>query len=66
LRRSSVRDGIGIRITLPSLAGLRPRSDVRIAFSITAISEGSNGWAMIIEGSGIDNDATWLSGILLP
>src|SRR5439155_1228248 len=33
LRRSSVSEGMGMRMMLPSLAGVRPRSDARIAFS---------------------------------
>ena len=31
-----------------------------------AISDGSNGCATIIVGSGTDSDATWLSGIIVP
>ena len=34
LRRSSVSTGIGTRMTLPSDAGLRPRSELRMAFSM--------------------------------
>ena len=30
------------------------------------ISDGSNGCATIIVGSGIDSDATWFSGIGVP
>jgi hypothetical protein len=37
LRRSSVSAGIGTRMISPDVAGLRPRSESRIAFSITAI-----------------------------
>ena len=33
LRRSSVSGGMGMRITLPSVEGFRPRSELRIAFS---------------------------------
>ena len=39
---------------------------MRIAFSIAAISDGSNGCATISDGSGIDSVATWLSGIFVP
>ena len=37
LRRSSVSSGIVRRIRFPSLDGVRPRSDSRIAFSIDLI-----------------------------
>ena len=55
-----------MRTTLPSLVGLRPRSEARMAFSIAPSSDGSNGWATIVMGSGIDSVATWLSGIRDP
>ncbi len=55
-----------MRTTLPSLAGFRPRSDARMAFSIAPINEGSNGCATISAGSGTDSAATWLIGILAP
>ena len=57
---------MGIRTTLPSLAGLSPRSAARIAFSIAPSCDGSNGCATIIVGSGTDSPASWLSGILEP
>ena len=41
-------------------------STLRIAFSIAPISDGSNGCATISVGSGIESDATWLSGIIEP
>ena len=53
-----------MRTTLPSFAGLSPRSDARMAFSIAPISDGSNGCATISAGSGTDSVATWLIGIL--
>ena len=56
--------GIGMRITLPSFAGLRPRSDARIAFSMRPSCDGSNGCATINAGSGTERLASWLSGIL--
>jgi hypothetical protein len=55
LRRSSVSGGIGMRMTLPSLAGLRPRFELRMAFSMAPISDGSKGCATIIVGSGIES-----------
>src|ERR1039458_9129210 len=39
LRRSSVSGGMGRRMILPSLDGLRPRSEIRIALSIGPICE---------------------------
>ena len=55
-----------MRTTLPSFAGLSPRSDERIAFSMAVISDGSNGCATISVGSGTESVATWLSGIFEP
>src|SRR5438552_14085538 len=55
-----------MRITLPSLDGLSPRSDARMAASMAFICEGSNGCATMSEGSGTERPATWLSGILAP
>ena len=39
LRRSSVSSGIWRRMTLPSLDGVRPRSDSMTAFSIVLIDD---------------------------
>ena len=58
LRRSSVSDGSGMRTTLPSFAGFRPRPAARMAFSIAPSCDGSNGCATISVGSGIDRPAT--------
>ena len=66
LRRSSLSGGIGMRTTLPSLVGLRPRLALRMDFSTAPSSEGSKGCARIIVGSGMDSEATWLSGMLEP
>ena len=52
LRRSSVSSGNTRRITLPSLLGFNPRSEVRIAFSIPLIRLLSHGWIWIIRASG--------------
>ena len=38
LRRSSVSAGMGSLMTVPSLLGLRPRSDSMIAFSMLLIA----------------------------
>ena len=43
LRRSSVSGGIGTRTTLPSLVGFSPRSEVRMALSISGTAPGSHG-----------------------
>ena len=51
LRRSSVSAGIGTRITSPDVAGLRPRSESRIAFSITGIIFFSHGCTVIVRAS---------------
>ena len=48
--RSSV--GMVSRITLPSLLGVRPRSDFWIAFSIALIWLASHGWITSVRGSG--------------
>jgi hypothetical protein len=42
-RRSSVSGGMEIRISLPSLDGVRPRSDFKMAFSISLMAETSQG-----------------------
>src|SRR5437016_3050341 len=52
LRRSSVSCGIGSLISLPSLDGVRPRSDSWIAFSMPLIELGSNGCTVSMRGSG--------------
>ena len=44
LRRCSVRGGIEIRTIFPSLEGVSPRSDLRMAFSISLITVASQGW----------------------
>jgi hypothetical protein len=52
LRRSSVNCGSGTRITWPSVDGLTPRSESRMAFSIWARTPLSNGLTMINRASG--------------
>src|SRR5258708_27440590 len=66
LRRSSVRAGIGMRMTLPSFVGFSPRLAEGIPFSTFPMWDGSNGCGMIIAGSGTDRDATWFSGTIEP
>ena len=57
---------MGTRIIFPSLLGFSPRSEARIAFSMSPICETSYGWMVIREGSGTCNVATWLIGIEEP
>ena len=66
LRRSSVSDGTGMRITLPSLDGLSPRSAWRMARSIAAIWSGIPGLRHDQRGVGHVRFATWLSGVGVP
>jgi hypothetical protein len=66
LRRSSVSDGIGRRITLPSFEGVSPRSDSRIAFSIALICVGSYGWTESSRASGALIVAMLESGVAVP
>ncbi len=66
LRRSSVSCGIGSRIILPSLDGVRPRSDSMIARSICLIADGSNGWIVSMRGSGTLIVAMFFSGVGVP
>ena len=55
-----------MRTTLPSLVGLRPRSEAMIARSMSAVSFFSHGWMTISRLSGTVSDATWLSGVGVP
>ena len=66
LRRSSERAGSGTRIKAPWVAGLRPRSASRMAFSMAWVSDLSNGCTVSNRASGAATMATWLSGIELP
>ena len=58
--------GIGMRISLPSLAGLTLSSELRSAFSIAPMIDGSKGWTVSSEASGAWIVDTWLSGICAP
>ena len=53
---------MGTLRTLPSLIGLKPKSEPRTAFSRTSRTEGSQGWMTIRVGSGTPRVATWLIG----
>src|SRR5437879_4839828 len=66
LRRSSVSGGIGRRTSLPSFVGVRPRSEARIAFSMSLIILGSNGWTVRSRFSGAASEATCLRGVGVP
>ena len=66
LRRSSVRVGTASRMTLPSLLGVIPRSDFRMAFSMAGTSEASQGWMVIRRRSGVARLATAFRGVGVP
>ena len=51
---------------LPSLVGLTPRSESRIAFSIARSELLSYGVMITIRGSGTVNEASWLIGVIVP
>ena len=51
---------------LPSLPGVRPRSDSWIAFSIALIWEESYGWIERSRASGVEIVAMLLSGVGVP
>jgi hypothetical protein len=55
-----------IRSWVPSLLGLTPRSESRIAFSIAASCVLSYGLMMAIRGSGVPIEAIWVRGVGLP
>ena len=65
-RRSSVSAGMGMRTNSPSDCGLTPSSDLRTASSIAGHSFFSHGLMTIKRASGVDSDATWLSGVGVP
>jgi hypothetical protein len=61
-----VSGGIGRRIRPPSFCGLSPSSEVRIAFSISWMSARSQGWMVIMRGSGTLTLATCFTGTIDP
>ena len=65
-RRSSVSSGMTHRIWLPSLLGLTPRSESRMARSISCIADLSNGMTRMVRGSGFWNEASCWSGVGAP
>ncbi len=66
LRRSSVSGGSGTRITVPAVAGFRPRSDVMMAFSIFATMSFSQGVTVSVRESSTPTLDTWFRGTSLP
>ncbi len=58
--------GSGTRITVPAVAGVKPKSDVRIAFSTTATMAFSHGVTASVRASSTLTLATWLIGTGLP
>ena len=66
LRRSSVSSGTARRIRLPSLFGVSPTSDSRIARSIALIELLSYGWIVSSRASGALIVASCLSGVAVP
>ncbi len=56
--RLAGRGGSGMRWMFPSLEGVRPRSDARIAFSIAFSTDLSQGWIVRSFGSGAATLAT--------
>ncbi len=61
-RRSSVSAGIGTRMMSLEVAGLRPRSESRIAFSITGTIFFSQGWTAMVRASASVMLAHWVIG----
>ena len=66
LRRSSVSCGSTMRMRLPSLVGLTPRSLSRIAFSIAPRADLSYGFTTAIRGSGMLIDDICEIGVVVP
>ena len=65
-RRSSVSSGICRRMTLPSLLGVSPTSDSRIAFSIAPIADLSNGVRVSRRASVVATLASCFSAVWAP
>ena len=66
LRRSSLMGGMGTRIRSPMLAGFRPRSLSRMAFSIFAAMFFSHGCTLMVRESSSETLATCDKGTWLP
>jgi len=66
LRRSSVSGGMLMRMILPSLTGVRPRSDFMMAFSMAEKAPRSQGWMVRLRLSGTEMEAICLRGVGVP
>ena len=66
LRVSSVSMGMGMRMTSPAVAGLRPRSDFMMAFSISGIMDLSQAVRLRVRASSTLILATRFSGVSAP
>ena len=66
LRRSSVSSGTCRRMIWPSLFGVSPTSDSRIARSMFLIELLSYGWTVSSRASGAETVASCLSGVCAP
>jgi hypothetical protein len=66
LRRSWVSCGKARRMTWPSFAGLMPRSELRIAFSIEEVALRSYGETTSSRASGAEMPASCWSGVGVP
>jgi hypothetical protein len=55
-----------MRMMLPSLVGLTPRSESRIARSMTPSEPLSYGLMMAIRGSGTVSEDSWFTGVIAP
>ena len=66
LRRSCVSSGMTTRMTLPSLAGFAPMSELRSAFSMSLRAERSYGVMSSVRASGFWKEASCWSGVGVP
>ena len=55
-----------MRMSLPSLTGVSPRSDFRMAFSTAAKPPLSQGWMVMVRLSGTATEASWFTGVGVP
>ena len=65
-RRSSFSSGIGRRRIVPSICGLMPRPELRIALSTAPTSDLSQTLTSTMRGSGTVMVPSWFTGIGLP
>jgi len=55
-----------MRMILPSLTGVSPRSDFRMAFSTRPKAARSQGWMVMVRLSGVEREAIWSMGVGVP